>query len=77
MMTPKFHPYATDSKEREQLPVWFAILAIALSYVLHLVVEQFILICHGTLTYGIRLRSTASSIGYFLGTLGGGPSGAG
>lgn len=41
MMTTKFHPYATDSKEREQLPVWFAVLAIALSYGLHVVVDHF------------------------------------
>jgi hypothetical protein len=41
MMVPKFHPYATDSKEREQLPVWIAILAIVISYGLHIAVDHF------------------------------------
>src|SRR5438105_4702796 len=35
MVVAKFHPYATDSKERERLPVWFAVSAIAFSYGLH------------------------------------------
>ena len=41
MVVGRFYPYATDSRERETLPVWFAVLAIAVGYVIHAVVEHY------------------------------------